>query len=126
MRRWILILGDLIVFLLFAYLGKTAHGQTGFTLYEIVQTAFPFAVGWLFVGSMMNVFAEEATQRSGNALRTTFKTWLVAGPASLALWGILHVKVPHWSFALVAFTVSLVLLLIWRGLFGFVVSRLSK
>ncbi len=119
-----LVVGDAIVFLIFAAIGRNSHGEaSGFAaIPQIVLTALPFAVGWFivapFVGAYRRVLAD---QPKAMALRTAF-AWLLAWPVGLLLrWFFVdRVKVPPTSasdfasFAIVTFIFNLFVLMVWR------------
>jgi quinol-cytochrome oxidoreductase complex cytochrome b subunit len=119
-----LVVGDAIVFLIFAAIGRNNHGEaSGFAaIPQIVLTALPFAVGWFivapFVGAYRRVLAD---QPKAMAIRTAF-AWFLAWPVGLLLrWFFVdRVKVPPTSasdfaaFATVTFIFNLIVLMVWR------------
>ncbi len=119
-----LVVGDAIVFLIFAAIGRNNHGEaSGFAaIPQIVLTAAPFAVGWFIVAPFVGAYRRElADQPKAMAIRTAF-AWFLSWPVGLLLrWFFVdRVKVPPTSaadfasFATVTFIFNLVVLMIWR------------
>ncbi|MBO8162652.1 MAG: DUF3054 domain-containing protein [Brevibacillus sp.] len=116
------ILGDFIAFLLFAYIGKTAHAQT-VTLLGVLETAAPFFLSWLFVGWLFGVFQPEAYRTAAAAAKKTLFVWIIAGLAGLALRSILLLRIPDWPFMVITLVTIGVLLLLWRTAYAWLARR---
>lgn len=116
-NRWILIAGDILVFVIFSILGRGAH-QMELGAAGIVSTGWPFLAGWLIVGIPMGVYRPEAYESAAAGAKRALLTWIIGGPVALVLRSLAVGRLPHWSFAIIAFTTSLVLLVAWRALYG--------
>ncbi|AKE42118.1 putative integral membrane protein [Corynebacterium kutscheri] len=92
---------DLIAIFFFAFLARAAHGGVDIT--AIFNTFWPFALGTLLGWLISN--------RGKNGVLI----WLCTAITGLIIWGIRHSAFPHWSFIIVATTMSGFLLLGWRG-----------
>jgi hypothetical protein len=90
----------------------------GSALDDVVATALPFMLAWLLVAPFTGAYGSEATESSGRALKRVLLTWLIAFPLGLLIRTPIVGRVAHISFAIVAGTVTLILLLGWRGAFA--------
>jgi len=119
-----LVVGDAIVFCIFAAIGRNSHGEASglAAIPQIVLTALPFAVGWFIVSPFIGVFRSElADQPKAMAMRTAL-AWLLSWPVGLLLrWFFVdRLKNPPTSagdftaFATVTFLFNMIVLLIWR------------
>ncbi len=123
-RIAMLAVGDAIVFLIFAAIGRNNHGEASglAAIPQIVLTAAPFAVGWFIVAPFIGVFRRKlADEPKAMAMRTAL-AWLLSWPIGLLLrWLFVdRLKNPPTSvdaftaFATVTFLFNMVVLLIWR------------
>ncbi|AKK12041.1 DUF3054 domain-containing protein [Corynebacterium uterequi] len=103
---------DLGAISLFALLARIAHRSADqpVTLATWASTVWPFALG--VIGSWAIIAA--ARWRGGQLAPAGVTTWLVTVVTGLGIWGIRHQAVPHWSFIIVASSMSALLLLGWR------------
>ena len=111
-RGELLVAGDLLVFLLFAALGRQSH-EEGANLVQVVGTAAPFAIGWFAVAPWLGAFSSTAPPRA--FLERTALAWLCAWPAGLLLRAIILRRGIPLSFAVVVLVTNAVFLLGWRG-----------
>lgn len=113
-----LVVGDTLVFLVFAVLGRRSHGEpiSPDALLQIVLTAAPFVIGWFIVSPLAGAYRRNLeTQPRAMAIRTTL-AWVLAWPVALFLrWLFSGFRdFPPLSFAIVALIFNLALLLLWR------------
>ena len=119
-----LAVGDVLVFLIFAAIGRNSHGEASglAAIPQIVLTAAPFAIGWFIVAPFVGAYRRElADQPKAMAMRTAF-AWLLSWPVGLLLrWFFVdRLKTPPTSasdftaFAIVTFLFNMVVLLVWR------------
>ena len=117
MNAWILVIGDLLMLLLFAWLGQAEH-QTTSTFLRLLEVAAPFAIAWLLVGGLRGLFQIRHYRNYSSMLKGTAQIWIAAIPLGTVLraWyngsGIVQV-----SFLLVGLISTFVLLVAWRTLF---------
>lgn len=119
--RW-LVVGDLIVLLLFSAFGRAAH-ELQLELRSVLTTALPFTIAWFAVGAATGAFRPAAYQSPAAAAGRVVLTNAISVPVAIvmrALW--LNRTIP-WTFLLVAFTTSLILLLLWRVAFALLWAR---
>lgn len=114
---YVLLVGDLVAFLLFAYYGKLAH-HLPVTVLGILDTLAPFLAGWVFACFLFRSYRQNAYESFGRLLLSTFLTWTVAAPIGLVLrtwWTGIPMT---WLFTWVAYLITLAFLLGWRILFA--------
>jgi Protein of unknown function (DUF3054) len=112
-----LIIGDALVFLIFALIGRRSHGEAaGFnTVVQIVVTALPFLAGWFIVSPFLGAFRKGLETRPLEMAKKTLLAWICAWPVAMILRGIfVDHAIPPWTFWLVALLANTILLLLWR------------
>lgn len=98
------IAADYVAIAAFALLARAAHQSDDmpFNFTGWLSTLWPFALGvtlgWLI-----------ARENKGGII------WAVTVITGLVIWGIRNGSIPHWSFIIVATTMSALLMLGWRG-----------
>ena len=119
-----LVVGDALVFLIFAAIGRNSHGEASglAAIPQIVLTAAPFAIGWFIVAPFVGAYRRKlADQPKAMAMRTAL-AWLLSWPVGLLLrWFFVdRLKTPpttvgdFTAFAIVTFLFNMVVLLVWR------------
>ncbi|MCF4007326.1 DUF3054 domain-containing protein [Corynebacterium uropygiale] len=105
---------DLVMIFVFALLARIAHNSQDLPLsfLGVLNTAWPFWLG------MLLAWAYIAYRRlTGAAVSPAgLIAWIASVIVGLAIWGIKHQAVPHWSFIIVASVTSAILFLGWRGI----------
>lgn len=106
---------DLIAIVVFAILARAAHqtDEMQFNALGVAETAWPFLVGVLVAWLLLRIFAREA---DGFSMKAGATVWIITVLTGLGTWAIRHSDFPHWSFIIVASTVSAILLFGWRGI----------
>lgn len=98
------IAADYVAIAAFALLARAAHQSDDmpFNFSGWLSTLWPFALGvtlgWLI-----------ARENKGGLI------WIITVVTGLVIWGIRNGDIPHWSFIVVATTMSALLMLGWRG-----------
>lgn len=116
-RIAILVVGDALVFLAFAAIGRRSHDEAAglSTLWQIVLTAVPFAAGWFIVAPFVGVYRRTLAAQPRAMVIRTVVAWVLSWPVALVLRGIfVDHTVPPLSFAIVTLIANTVLLLVWR------------
>jgi hypothetical protein len=129
-QRTILVVGDIIIFLVFAAIGRRSHEQASNVLGTAV-TALPFAVGWFLISPLMGAYRRVLMANPGKMALRTFLAWLAAWPVAMALRVIF---VDHGnialkslvSFSIVTLITNSILLQLWRVPFAFVNRRRQR
>ena len=112
-----LVIGDILVFLIFATIGRRSHGEAAGlnTILQIVLTALPFLAGWFIVSPFLKAFSRDLETNPSAMAKRTLLAWLASWPVAMILRGIfVDHAIPPWTFWLVAFLANTILLLIWR------------
>ena len=116
-----LVVGDILVFIIFAILGDTSHGKLSglASVFHSIEVALPFIAGWFLVSPFMGLFRRAIlTQPRAMAMRTLL-TWLPAWVIAMILRGIfVDHGVPATPFMVIALLFNLALLEIWRWPFA--------
>lgn len=98
------IAADYVAIATFALLARAAHQseEMPFNFTGWLSTLWPFALGvtlgWLIT-----------RENKGGII------WIITVVTGLVIWGIRNHAIPHWSFIVVATTMSALLMLGWRG-----------
>ncbi len=113
-RSAILVAGDIVVFIIFAIIGRRSHSEAG-NIFAPVITALPFAAAWFLVAPFVGAFKRGLERNPGQFALRTLLAWLAAWPLAMLFRGIFVDKgVPPWTFALITLISNTVLLQIWR------------
>lgn len=120
------IIADAIAIAVFALLARIAHNTPEMPLSFVgwLDTTWPFLLGvalaWVLLRTgvvpQLNKGQGAASEQNGTSARTGVVVWICAVVVGLAVWGIRHGQVLHWSFMVVATIMSGILLLGWRGI----------
>ena len=113
----ILAIGDLIVFLVFAAIGRRSHGEAAGldSLLQIALTAAPFAAGWFIVSPFVGAFREELANQPRKMAWRTLLSWVASWPLAMILRGaFVDHGVPPATFATITLVTNTILLLVWR------------
>ncbi len=112
-----LITGDILVFLIFATIGRNSHDEAAGlnALGPIVTTAFPFLLGWFLVSPWLGAFRRDIMTDPKKMARRTALAWLCSWPVAMLIRGLLvdH-AVPPVAFWIVTLISNTILLALWR------------
>jgi hypothetical protein len=129
-RIAILVIGDIIIFLIFAAIGRRSHGEAAGlnALLPIVLTAAPFAAGWFIISPFVGAFRRELADQPRKMAWRTLLSWVASWPLAMILRGaFVDHGVPPATFATITLVTNTILLLLWRvpyaWLRGFNASR---
>jgi peptidoglycan/LPS O-acetylase OafA/YrhL len=118
MKIWAAALADLAAIGIFAGVGRASHSEP-LTAAGVLQTAWPFLVGWA-----LGVLASRAWRRP-EALRVGAVLWVCTVSGGMAL-RLLTGDTAQLPFVVVASITLAVLLLGWRGLAALIRARGSR
>jgi len=123
LRTIILVVGDIIVFLIFAAVGKRSHSEAG-NVFDIAIIALPFAAAWFLVSPFVGAFKRGLEYTTGKMSLRTLLAWLAAWPVAMLFRGVFVDKgVPPWKFALITLVANTILLQVWRVPFSLFFKR---
>ncbi len=121
-----LVIGDALVFLVFAFIGRRSHNEAiGIgALFQVMLTALPFAAAWFIVSPLLGAFKRGLERKPGTMVTRTLLAWLAAWPIALVLRGVfVDHAVPPLTFGIITLVANSVLLLLWRWPFALFMSR---
>jgi hypothetical protein len=119
-RLWTLVLGDVIVFLVFSFIGRRSHGEETSlqAAWQIVWTAWPFLLAWFIIAPFLGAFRREVLSDPKKIERKTLLAWLCAWPLGLFLHFLFKQEMPSLSslisFGLVSLITNAIFLSLWR------------
>ena len=119
-RLWTLVLGDVIVFLVFSFIGRRSHGEeTGLqAAWQIIWTALPFLLAWFVIAPFLGAFRREVLSDPKKIERKTLLAWVCAWPLGLFLHFLFKQEMPSpsslISFGLVSLITNSIFLSLWR------------
>ena len=101
---------DAVLIGVFSIFGRGAHSE-GLGAAQVWGTAWPFLVG-LVVGWLILL----ATRRDPGGLGSGVLVWSASLVVGMVIRGIGDGRVPHWSFIVVAASVTAIFLIGWRAI----------
>jgi hypothetical protein len=124
-RTAVLAVGDIVMLLLFAALGRRSHGEAaGFgAVLEVGRTALPFILGWLAAAPLAGAFSPARTTGLAPMLRATLLGWAGGLLVGAGIRVLMIGRLSPVSFYVVTFLVALLLLGGWRAVFALVEGR---
>src|SRR5579884_1804307 len=109
-----LVLGDFLVFLVFATIGRRSHGEVS-DIWQIFLTSLPFAAGWFLVAPFVGAYRRALMSSPRKMAQRTILAWILSWPVAMALRGLfVDHAIPPATFAAIALITNLILLLVWR------------
>ena len=108
---------DAVLIGVFSIFGRGAHSE-GLGAAQVWGTAWPFLVG-LVVGWLILL----VTRREPGGVVASVVVWLASLVVGMVIRGIGDGRVPHWSFIVVAGSVTAIFLIGWRAIRAVVVRR---
>lgn len=122
-RTILLIIGDTIVFLVFAFIGISSHKEAVDPV-KVVTTAAPFALGWFIVAPFIGAFSRKKTAEPAKMALYTILAWLPSLVLGMTFRGIaVDHKVPPLSFVIITLISNTIFLSIWRIPFAWLTSK---
>ena len=124
----IVILGDVVIFMFFAFTGRETHTPGDANLIvNALPTLLTFLIAWFTIATLGRVYRSDVMINPRSAVLRTLIAWLIAAPIAIVIRAILlsRTAIP-WQF--VAVTMGLVgsLLLLWHGGAAWYLARRAK
>lgn len=106
---------DMVAIGAFGLFARIAHQTEDMPLNFLgwLNTTWPFWLGTLLAWALM--WFGVTGKGSAHRLSAALPVWLCTVVVGLLIWGLRNGDIPHWSFILVASTVSALLLWGWRA-----------
>jgi hypothetical protein len=125
MKKYILILGDILAIALVTVIGFATHGETDISfLPRMAALFFPLVISWFLLAPTLGLFRQEMISSSRQLWRPLW-AGLFAGPLAVVLRGFLLNAPIIPIFAGILAAVFALGMVIWRGLY-FLSSRKTK
>lgn len=122
-RTVLLVIGDAIVFLVFAFIGVRSHKEA-IDVVKVATTAAPFALGWFIVAPFVGAFSRKKTDAPGKMALYTVLAWLPSLVLGMTFRGLtVDHQVPPPSFMIVTLITNTIFLLIWRVPFAWLTRK---
>jgi hypothetical protein len=126
--RLLLILGDVVIFMFFAFTGRETHAPGDLNpIVNALPTLLTFLIVWFTIAVVGRVYRSDVMTSPRAALLRTLIAWIIAAPIAIVIRAIIlqRTAIP-WQF--VAVTLGLVgsLLLLWHGGVARVLKRRAK
>jgi len=112
-----LILGDVVIFMFFAFTGRETHAPGDANLIvNALPTLLTFLSVWFVIAALGRVYRSEVVTNPRSALLRTWIAWLIAAPIAILIRASLlqRTAIP-WQFAAVTLGLVGSLLLLWHG-----------
>ena len=124
----LLILGDVVIFMFFAFTGRETHAPGDANLIvNALPTLLPFLIVWFAIAAVGRVYRSDVIANPRSVLLRTLIAWIIAAPIAIVIRAILlsRTAIP-WQF--VAVTMGLVgaLLLLWHGGYAWYRARHTR
>ncbi|MFN8453221.1 MAG: DUF3054 domain-containing protein [Anaerolineae bacterium] len=126
--KWVwLVIGDVLVLLLFVWVGRGTHSLPGSDIAAALATAAPFVLGWFVVAPWLGLYKAGVSQNLAKLLPRLLLAWLIAGPLSALLRAIFQGRpLPEGIipiFVLVTTGFGFAFFLVWRLIYLWWVNR---
>ena len=122
-RYWLLMIGDIFVILLVTVVGFISHGTITTAGTRIYTTFLPLTVAWFLVAPFMGAY-DLSRASDYKQLWRPFWAMVVASPFAAWMRGIWLGTPVNLVFVFVLGGVGSIGILIWRGLFVLILSRM--
>ena len=121
----ILIIGDIAIFMFFAFTGRETHapGDTNLIV-NALPTLLTFLIVWFAIAALGRVYRSGVISNLRSAVLHTLTAWIIAAPIAIIIRAILlsRTAIP-WQFVAVTLGLVGMLLLLWHGGVGWYLSR---
>ena len=114
--------GDICAIALVTIIGFSSHGSLDTAGLRILTTFVPMLVAWYLISPFLGVFQSDVITDWRKLWRPAL-AMVIAAPFAAWLRAILLDTVTSWLFILVLAAVSAAGILVWRGLFAWLMSR---
>jgi len=119
MKKYILVLGDLLAIALVTFIGFATHGEAGFSsLPRMGATFFPLIISWFILAPALGLFQEQTVLHTEQLWRPVLAMAFAAPFAAVLRGFILNAPIIP-IFAVVLIATSAFGMLAWRGVYLF-------
>ncbi len=124
-ERYILIAGDIITLAIVTIIGFASHGTAGTAGARMLTTFLPLTAAWLLIAPHLKLYDQDVILE-GRQLWRPLWAMVLAAPMAAWLRGlILNLPIPPIFISILG-GVSAVAIIIWRGIFWLMATRLKR
>lgn len=129
---WLLAAGDVVVFLIFAVIGRRSHGEEAGlqAALQVAWTALPFILAWFLIAPFVGAFRRQIIHDPKKMEVKTLQSWIAAWPLGLFLHFLFKLELPAisslLSFGLVTVISNALFLSLWRFPFALLHKRNNR
>jgi dolichol kinase len=125
MKKYILILGDILAILITTLIGFATHGEAAiFFLPRMAAAFFPLAIAWFLLAPFLDLFERDTTSNAKQLWRPVL-AMIFAAPLAAVLRGLLLNAPIIPIFAVVLASTSAFGMLVWRSIYFFLNRKAS-
>ena len=124
----ILMGGDVVIFMFFAFMGRETHAPGDANLIvNALPTLLTFLIVWFAIAALSRVYRSGVITNPRSAVRRTLIAWLMAAPIAIVSRAIMlsRTAIP-WQFAAVTIGLVGTLLVLWHGGVAWILARRAK
>src|SRR5215216_3048803 len=123
MKKYILILGDILAILTVTIIGFASHGEGGVSfLPRMAATFFPLLIGWFLLAPFIGLFQTDITSNTSQLWRPVL-AMIFAAPLAAVLRGLLLNAPIIPIFAVVLGATSALGMVVWRTIYLFFLPK---
>ena len=125
MKKYILIVGDILAIAVVTFIGFATHGEAGVSFLPRMGAAFfPLILSWFLLAPALGLFQEQ-TIRDPKELWRPVLAMVFAAPFAAVLRGLILNAPVIPVFAVVLSATSAFGMLVWRGIYLFVNRKIT-
>ena len=125
LQRFALIAGDIITLAIVTVIGFASHGTADTAGSRMLTTFIPLVVAWFLVAPFLHVYDTEVFL-DGRQLWRPLWAMILASPMAAWLRGLMLNSPILPVFVIILGGVSTVAILVWRGIFWLVATRMKR
>ena len=125
LQRFVLIAGDIITLAIVTVIGFASHGTADTAGSRMLTTFIPLVVAWFLVAPFLQVYDYQISL-DGRQLWRPLWAMILASPMAAWLRGLMLSAPILPVFVIILGGVSVVAILIWRGIFWLVATRMKR
>ena len=120
--KQLLIAGDVLAIAIVTVIGFTTHGEAGLSFLPRMLAAFiPLMIAWFLLSPWLGLFQQDITSNPKQLWRPVL-AMLLAAPFGAVLRGLILNAPVIPVFAVVLASTSALGMLVWRGLYNFIIQ----
>ena len=125
LQRFVLIAGDIITLAIVTVIGFASHGTADTAGSRMLTTFIPLVVAWFLVAPFLQVYDNQISL-DGRQLWRSLWAMILASPMAAWLRGLMLNSPILPVFVIILGGVSAVAILVWRGIFWLVATRMKR